>query len=335
MPRSLALASLLAPLFAVGCAEVAFVKVSEDSRQAFAFAGGGDAASTPQDRYLRVQSKKKNKPGRMALVVPCDLWAPFRWEVSGGLYDPDRAAAADQAIFGTELDGRGAFPPTEFYGVSAQVTSGGLNAFAFTDASSSSIGSQFFAATTEIDFAIEATGTMLVFEARPTGTTDWTQIAAVPFSNQKTPLLPTVGVFNLSGKGVVGFDDWRLVSNGTEPGSPPAGHLAAAEIWHAACALVEAGHALDGIPDFSTADTWLQTAVTRVDAARATVDALPTSKPVKKARADLKKARKEIVEALARVANEKKEGKAIGDLKAAVKRLQKAADRVYDVVDSP
>jgi len=334
MRRLLLLISLASLVFASGCAEAVAVKVSRSSRSSFAaFAGGGGGG--PENRFLRVQSKKKTKPGQMAMRVPCDMWGPFRWEVSGGLYDPNKAAAADQAIFGTELDGRGPFPPTEFYGISSQVTNGGMNVFAFTHNSPTAIGSNFFAGATEIDFAIEATPTQLVFEARPTGGGGFTQIATFPFTNQATPLLPSIGAFNLSGKGVIGFDDWRLVSNGTEPGTPPAGHVAAREIWDVACAISDAGHAVDGIADFGAAATQLATAKTLLDQARATADALPTNKNVKKARKDLKTANKKLDSAITWVDQQKKVGKTIDALQAAAAKLSKASDRVYEVVALP
>lgn len=319
---------LAATLLVTGCADARYVSVKHGSRDAAREARfAGDA---PKDRYLKVQSKKQDKPGRMAMVIPCDLWGPFRWEVSAGLFDPDKAAAADQSIFGTELDGRGAFPPTEFYGISAQVTNGGLNVFAYTHNSPSAIGSQFFAGAGEVTFAIESTGAQLLFQARPRGEKTFTQVATFPFANQQDPLLPSIGVFNLANKGVVGFDEWRLVASSDEPGTPPAGRVASRRIWLAACALAEAGHALDGEPDFSGAATFLLAARNELDAARAQADQLATGGKVKKARKDLKKAAADLEQALALATAEKKEAKAIAAIESALERLFKASRRVYE-----
>jgi len=330
-----ALASLLLLLFTAlaACApDSENIAYSSGSRSSFATQDGStQGGSTPKDRYLRIQGEKKNKPGRLALVLPCDLWAPLRVEVAGGLFDANRADEADGSTFGLELDGRGPFPPTTFYGIASLVTNGGMNVFAYTHNSSTPIGSQFFPNTTEVDLAVAFDAQTFSFEARPRGAPGFTPVATFAKAGQSEPLIPSIGVFNLLNKGVIGYDEFRIVLNGTAPNPLPAGQDAARMIWEAVSPMLEALYAADCVPDFAAASTQLADAATKLDAARDAVKALPEGRDQKKAKKDLKKAAKKLASAANLAQKEKKEGRIISLLKKAMKKAGKAAYRVYDI----
>ncbi len=331
--RLLILAVLFALPLAAGCAvegETVAVGVSQGSRDAFAAAS--IAAKVPQDRYLRIIGTKKSKTGQAAIVAPIDLWGPFRCEVKGGLFDVDHTTQANGAIFGMEIDGRGPFPPTEFYGVSSQITGGGLNVYAYTHNSTSSIGSHFFAGATEIELAIDYDGSTFTFLAREPGDLAYQTIATFGLMNQMTPLNPAIGCFNLAKNGVIGFDDFRIVSNGSAPMALAPNVDAARLIGEATTGAVEAMHRLDGAdPDYAGASTDLADAQSKLATALAAVLALPASKPRKKAKNDLNDAAERLEAAISLVSAEKKAGKAISHLKVAVDLEFSASMRIYPI----
>ena len=145
---------LAAALLISGCGSV-----HDDFADARGFEGSqavGVAAARPgvtaagKNRYLAFQASRRATNGFGFYRLSHDLWAPFRVEASGGLFDARRAAAADQAIVCVELDAR-ATNPLQFYGICAQSTNGGLNAYAYAHTSASALGSQFYTNATQVD----------------------------------------------------------------------------------------------------------------------------------------------------------------------------------------
>lgn len=318
----------------VGCAtysgETVAVHVSQGSRDAVVTAT--EAAKIPQDRYLRIVGTKKSKPGQAAIVVPIDLWGPFRWEAKGGLFDVDYAAKADGAVFGIEVDGRGPFPPTEFYGVASQIAGGGMNVYAYTHASSSILGNHFFATANDVELAIDYDGDTFSFLAREPGDPTFITIATFGSVTQKGAMSPSIGCFNLAKNGAIGFDDIRIAANGTAPGPLAQNVDAAQKIGEATTGAVEAIRLLDGAgPDYMNASIELNDAQAKLATALATVLALPKSKAQKKAKDHLKDAVERLSAAVTLAAAQEKAGKAISHLKAVINHELAASSRIYPI----
>jgi hypothetical protein len=322
----------LAAAWLGGCVsgEMAGVKAKRGSeRVGYAMTSpDAKAASQPKNRYLELRAKKGKVGAQGALVMPCDMWMPFRWEVTGGVFDPDYAAQTDGAILGTELDGRGSWPPTIYYGISAQYTGGGLNAYAYTHNSSSPIGSHYFAGVTRLEFAIEADGANIMFYARPKGSSSWTTLGTYPLTNQTVPLNPAMGVFNMDSKGRVGFDDFRLVTNGVSPTPLSSQQTVARLIWESSVGIVGSMHGLDGAkPNFGLALTDLPTSITGLNAAVTACDAITDDKIRKKAKNYIEKAIKKTTKAH-NSAEDQNAKKAIDRLQSASKYLLKAINKL-------
>ncbi len=233
----------------------------------------------PKDQYLAILTKRRAENSFQFGRLSCDLWAPFRCETSGGLYDPRKAAATDGAIFCLELDGR-ATNPLQFYGICSQVINGGLNVYAYSHTSGSPLGSQFFAGATEVDLAIEADGANLRFLARPTGITNWTSLAQFPFAKQTIPLLPALGVSRMNEGALVGFDNAQITSNGTAPALLRPEQVLSRDIWEAVHPQVRALHLLDGAgPDFPAATAQLTQAQVLLETAIATAESTDLGDP--------------------------------------------------------
>jgi hypothetical protein len=324
----------LAAVLLGGCKGVGGELSGVRTRRATETVGSGavvpQAAKTslPKNRYFEFEAKKGKTATQGSVVMPCDLWLPFRWEVTGGVFDLDRLGETDGAILGTELDGRGAWPPVIYYGISAEVSLGGLNAYAYTHNSSNSIGAHFFADATRLDFAIEADGALLLFLARRTGDSSWTTIATHPFPVQTTALNPSVGVFNMDSKGRVGFDDFQLIFNGLSQTPLSAQQEVARLIWEGSAGIISSLHGLDGgAPNFPTAEGALGTSYLGLEAALLANESVTDSKIRKKAKSYLEKARKKVAKAQSSVADANAK-KALERLQSAFKYLLKAVSKL-------
>lgn len=254
------------------------------------------------DRYVAFVGTRNPKPGKPVYgfcQLPRDLWAPFQWDVSAGLFKAGMADRVAPGFFCTELDVRDS-DPLEFYALCAQPYAGGLNAFASSH--EGHLGGYFFAGATELDFSIVADVGSLTFLARPSGTKDYVQVAHVPFFLQTGPLLPSIGVSGIKKKGEVGFDHFTVVSNGASPDPLSAEQEIVKTIWDAIDDQVAALELIDGTtPDFDTAATLVQDSMDTLDDALTDLDALPDSAAKRKATKRLKAARRQKKKALKKV----------------------------------
>lgn len=293
--RLTACAPLAVLLGAVGCAakaDLAKTRVARGEKK-FAF----DTAMVAHDYYLALQSKKKAAGSAFGFVqVALDLWGPFRWEVSAGLRDPDKTAGLANGFFCTELDVRGS-DPLEFYALCARPISGGLQVFASTHQGNQ--GSTFFAGATEVDLAVEHTGTGLRFEARPSGGGAYTTVAVVAMGAQTASLLPSIGVSGVAHPAEVAFDHFALPTNGAPPGGLTTKDEAENAAWSALLATFAAEKSLeDG--DAASAGTQLGQARASIEAGLVAAKQLG-GKTKKKTVARLKGARTKIDKLIAKV----------------------------------
>lgn len=287
-------------------------------------------AKGPKDRFLRVAGTKKNKAGQLAITLERDLWPSLRVEVVGGLLDPKKAAAADQAIFGLELDVRGPFPPTQFFGISSQVTNGGMNVFAFSHLSGTPIASQFLAGVTEVRLAVAYDGANFTFQAKDRDAPAFTTIANLPFVGLVQPLIPDLGVFNLLNQGAIGFDEFRVVQNGNAP-APTAGQSAADLIWQATDPVLEALYLVDAVPDWTAALAQCDAALVGLTTAQVAVAALPQSKTRTQVQDKLNSATTSLTSARNLIMKQNKAKKVIKRLKTCLKTCGQGAYKVYDL----
>lgn len=320
----LVVVGLLSTLGGCGIGEFFGITV-KSSRRASTDAKSRSSAGLPKDDHF-IQFKGKNrepKNGRLGFIqMPRELWQPFCWQTSAGLYDPNHPAT--RGIFCTEV-GRTGSPPSQYFGMCAQVLGGGLNVYAYAHTSGSALGSMLFAGATEVDFKIEATVNTIIFSARPTGDVSWNQIATHAFSGQAQALFPSIGVSGIGKKQVVGFDNYRVVSN-TIPLDPSGTELSVANIlWAAADLMIESLHDLDGNnPDYATAATDLAAARAQLNSALTSSAAITNGKLRRKTIDRIKKARRRLADAALLVGRNKRARDAIGDLTSSLKQVLKA-----------
>jgi hypothetical protein len=277
--------------------------------------------------------------------VPLDLWGPFEWEITFGVFDESRVGGLENAFFGTELDSRG--QPTEtYFGIYAQPQAAGLLVFGeWEDAATGyhGLNSVTYPGVLVVEARIEHDGTSIRFFSRPKGSTAaFDDLGTVPFSPQPFPLNPAFGVFDFTGNAEVGFDAMRVVSNSAPPAPVSAAHAAVNAVLGAIGSFAEARYALTvAIPDPAAASAHLDTAGAKVEAADAAVAALATGetlKASKKSRKALKKARKRLAKMKARLANDGAAAapKVLKDIAASFLSLAQSADAVLpqDLRDS-
>lgn len=322
-----------------GCAtEVADASWATASRTETALAAPEALSRSPRARpikneYFEVRAGKGAKGGGFAFSrADLSLWAPFRFQTSGGLYSSKGAAQANGGQFCLEVDGRNT-RPLQFFGICAQVINNGLNIYAFTSGAGASIGSQFFSGAREADLAIDADGEMMRFLARPGGASSWTTLASIPFSGQNIPLQPAVGASRLSAGARLGLDNMEVISNGDPP--PPA--RTPQEIYldllqNALFPLIRAGHNLGSaeadpataLEEITEADTWLERA-------RSSLEDDPffgTEEQRDAIREELERAMEEINRARAALEERINTRKALKKLKKAVEALIRAIEVV-------
>lgn len=325
MNTTLALAAgvLLLGLEACSTGDFDGVRPSQGARHA-SRSGAREAESSDKDRYFKLEGKKHEPAGgRVGFIqMPRELWAPFRFETSGGLYDLNHPAT--QGRFCTEI-GRTGSPPSQYYGMCANILPGGLQVYAYAHTSGSALGSVVFAGATEVDFAIETSGSGMTFYSRPTGNPVWVEIATHPFSGQTVPLFPAVGAVGIGKKEVVGFDNFRLVSNSPSPDAQSSEQIVATALWSAADGMLESMHGLDGTaPDYDAAATDLAQSQSDLAAAKSLVASVTDSRLRSKVKTLIRKAQRKLADATSQVGKRKKAGRAIDHLRSSMKSLLKA-----------
>lgn len=286
-------------------------------------AGLAAAPGAPLDRYLAFRAKKKKTNAFGFVQAGRDLWAPFRFEATGGFINSAKVGGVD-GFFCLELDGRNT-NPLEFYALCAQPINNGLLVFAARNGNSN-LGQIFFQGATVVDLAIEHEGQNLKYLVREHGTDPWQQVAQISFLNLTVPLLPSVGVSNFKDGAEVGFDHFRVVNNGDAPNPLTPAQTAARELWNAVDKIAEAMEAVDGAnPSTANAAAALSTALLSVDFRITNVNALSGESFFAKYKGRLNAARSAIVSANTAISKNKK-------VASIFSKLTNAARRVIDAI---
>jgi hypothetical protein len=208
---SVVLGLLLTVLCLPACATDSGVSSKASPKGSLKWAFGTDGP----DSFLGVTSKADGAYGY--LLAKRDIYPPFRWEVTGGVVDPEPPAGL--GWIATELDATGS-SPLQFWLMGAEPSGGGCNVFAANWLNTARQGQQFFADTDSVDFAIEHDGSTVFFEARRTGDLAWTPIWNTTAAGAWMPVHPAVGVIGIDPGVLVGFSGFRVVKSAM-PGSPP------------------------------------------------------------------------------------------------------------------
>jgi hypothetical protein len=238
------------------------VAVAERSRSAVGIAAA--ARRAPKDHYAAFAGKRNASNGFAFSRFSHDLWAPFRYEATAGVYNPRKAAASALCRPCIELDERGNF--LHFYGVCAQIQPTGIFVYAFSH-ESNNLGGQLFTGATDVEMAIEADGANMIFQGRPRGSDTWTTLATIPFAGQTVPLLPAAGAGSMSPGSEVALDNLRIVFDGKAPDNLRPEQRLARRIWAALLPQIRGVHELDGNPDYQTAAGELESAAGLMQAA--------------------------------------------------------------------
>ncbi len=277
---------------------------------------GPAAATAPVDRYVFMRAQKKAQGGFAFALLPRDLWGPFRWELTAGLFDPAHANVGP-GFFCTELDARGT-NPLQFYALCVQPVPGGL--LVFVSSHLGNHGQLFLAGATIVDLAVEHDGTNLLFQVREAGTPDYALVAQVPLDPQPFPLLPSIGVSNVGQGAEAGFDNFRVPFNGVSPVALTPEQAVVRLIWDDAVDdEVAALFLLDGpTPDAAAARANLVEAQGGLDGILVAAQALTPTKAVKKAIGKLQAAQGKVKAAIAAIDAGKPETKSINKIGKAI-----------------
>lgn len=255
---------------------------------------GGVAPSPAVDRYLAFRAKKKKTGATGFIQLSRDLWKPFRFEVTGGFINSAKTSDIE-GFFCTELDVRGS-DPLQFYTICANPVNNGMQVF--VSSHTGTLGQLFFAGALIVDFAFDHDGSNLVFLAKPHGDLNYQTVATLPMSTQNSPLLPSVGVNGFSDGAEVGFDHFRVVSNGIAPSELSSQQIAARDLWDAVDFASEALDALDGIaPDMQAVSSGLANTLIMLDFKIANLSDLNGTPVFKKYKGKLSSARAAVLAA--------------------------------------
>lgn len=272
--------------------------------------------------------------------VPLDLWGPFRWEATFGVYDASRTAGLENTFFGTELNTRGA-PTHEYYGIYAHLEGGGVFVIVETDAGV--IGSTTYAGVTRVEAVVEHDGQQFLFHARPAGSSGaYDLLATLPYA-QTVPLNPAIGTFNFAGNAEVGFDRLRVVSNSAAPAPVGETHAAVDAIFAAMGPMAEARYALGEDPaDTAGAAAFLDGALVALDETKgaigAAAEAAKRPNPFRTSVTEVKKVRRRVSKVRSRLRSRgaRARAAALRDIAVGFYGLAKAADAILpqDLRDS-
>ena len=262
-------ALLVAGLFAGGCPGGPTAKVGGPVKLSMKRRGGNS--------FLAGQFKSKESSNAVQ-IVQRDLRPPFRVEVTTGIFHPKRQPA-DYAgmIFGMELDAPGgAFPPPEFYFVSMQFLANDASVWSGSKISAPNrVAETVFPGVTRVDMAIEHDGTDVMYFARPAGTRPWTALGSETTTGRPFPVHPTIGMFFGRKPLEVGFDNFRVLSNGERPGGLSARESIIEDLWDVLDLQTDVGHKLDDAAiEPSTLAAALETAAVLLDGIDMDLEAL-------------------------------------------------------------
>ncbi len=288
------------------------------------------AAGAPADHFFEISAKKEQNSAEWFETFPIELWAPFTFEITAGLFDPAHANLSGGTF---DIDVQSA----DFMSAGAQFHSmtvsplggGGLSVEAESSLDPDNVvGTHDFPGATELDFRFEVVSGMLHFLARKRSDPTFVDLGAVSLPVQTTPLVPGFGAIDLGHKVRIGFDHARLLADALPPGTPTDRKNAGNAIRLAALVALEAFYQVDGpTPDFPNASALLATTLADVDLAKTLVKVLPSGHVRSSALKRLKKARSKLKAAVARV-DDGKSAAAYSKLKAALKQFFLATETV-------
>ncbi len=284
--------------------------------------GGGD----PNDRYLAMKGKKKNKDGFQIYGVPRELWAPFRLEWSGGVMDAKKPDLGNSFFYMQLTERQPA--PAAFWALCGAKGSTANSLTAFATSSMGNFGTPHeFENAKVLEFAFDHDGTDLHLLARAEGDASFIEIGLVPNAqlDEMVALIPNIGATALRKKNVVGFDNIRVVSNGAATLKQLDTQIAARHIYEAADIVTESLYRLDGTdPETAQVTTDITNAKAAIDVVRTDLTsiagqpALDASAKLNVAKSKLDKAQKAI--------NKGKSAEKIGDkIGAAIDEMFQAA----------
>ncbi|NUN51938.1 MAG: hypothetical protein HUU06_03990, partial [Planctomycetaceae bacterium] len=267
---SLALALAVAPLLAA-CAPVdgsASVEVGS-----YKFGSGSrlvapGSLKTEGNVIIRIVNRRGGAGAYGFVTSPFDLHAPFRWEVTGGVLDPE-SPGPGTGFFCTELDVRDS-SPLEFYALCAQANAGGYLCWV-SRAGAGNAGVTQFNSTTAVDLAVEHDGDTLHFQVKRPADGEYTTIFSLAHT-QGEALVPSVGFAQAPAGAEADFDNPRVVFNGPLPGGSDAERVLARAVMDAGMPVSEAAHAVDR-GDLEEAAGHMEDAAAALAAAAAAVDA--------------------------------------------------------------
>ena len=294
----------------------------------------------PRDRFVSFLGKKKTDPDCLAsfdaarcpvglAVAPFELRAPFQLSLSAGMFDADRIAESENAVYCAEIDDVGDPLPafgSVFWFLCARGVSGGTQVFASDSAGmiDPGVAQTFYAGVTEVDFQIENDGTDWSFRSRPRGSGLYDQLAQVPASAPSGELYASVGITNLYKKGLIGFDGITL-SNTPEPAPTPE-ELFEQFVQDAVEAEMEACGSIDGaMPDFTLAGNLLDDSLVSLGEARLQLALLPDTKEIRKAGKRLDQSEKSLLGAMKKLDGAK--------IDPTGRKLRKAVQRQTDSLE--
>ena len=330
----LAVALAFLPLVVSGCTYFRTDRVEADisavRKKVFGQSYAGASAKVIAiDEILTIKASGKATGNAYGFIqAPRELWAPFRWEVTAGRLDPD-GISVGPGFYCTELDGKDT-DPLEYYGICAQPVEGGLNVFVIRRGNSN-VGQLYIPGANIVEFAVEADGESMIFQARIPGGGPWATVADIAFSDPGFGLLPSVGVSQMPADSQADFDFFRVVSNGTKPGATGE-ELAGEAAWKVVDALLEAGYALDdGADDIGGADAAYADAEDAVAAALALSGGIADEKARKGFTSKLGKVSKGLAKVRAKIAGETTAKTALKPVKGLVKNAALAAGAALDL----
>ncbi|MCK6482024.1 MAG: hypothetical protein HUU06_03995 [Planctomycetaceae bacterium] len=223
---------------------------------------------SPGNAYITLENRQGGAGAYGFVTSPFDLWAPFRWEVKGGQIEPG-SPGPGTGFFCTELDVRGS-SPLEFYALCAQKNGGGYQCW-LSRAGVGNTGITQVNATGMVEFAVEHTGTNLLFQVKKPSDPKWTTIATVPHT-QGEALVPSIGFAQAPALAQADFDNPRVVFNGPLPGGSDAERVLARVVMDAGMPVSEAARDVD-LGDLEEAADHLEDAAAALAAAATAVDA--------------------------------------------------------------
>ena len=253
-----------------------------------------------KNRYLAFVGGNPRSPGFAFLRFPLQMWGPFRYEFTAGLFNDRAVANAGSANLCTELDELPAMAgdPLQFLVLCATRQAGGFLVFASTNigfGSPTNLPGTRFISGDKVELAVDYTGTQFHFFARPPGSLTWMEVTTNPFAYDQTmALLPSFGLSNSTmRRAEYGIDDLSIVANGDPPGMLTPEEMISLTLMDGIEKMIEAAFGLDAFGgDFFGASALLTEAEADLQDAADQIAALDESREVRRAGSRLGRSQK-------------------------------------------